>query len=179
MTTLKQLVDEITDIKNELVTCHSKLKSNLTDKGIKVLSNDKMLNLINNVSNIVTPKTVRAGNSNILVSMIPSTGCEGIMICNGPGASGTITILSSPFSGSIRLALKTRMINEGYRGTVNIIKKNSLGHSETIATYLEETRKGLLRSYDISLNYGDSILLNCKIDSNGISLLHLAITYDL
>ena len=35
MATLKQLVDETTNIKNELKTCHANLKTNLIDKGVE------------------------------------------------------------------------------------------------------------------------------------------------
>lgn len=36
MSTLKQLVDETTNIKNELITCHSNLKGNLIEKALNV-----------------------------------------------------------------------------------------------------------------------------------------------
>ena len=50
MATLKQLVDETTNIKNELVTCHDNLKSNLASKGIECLPTDKLSVLVNKVS---------------------------------------------------------------------------------------------------------------------------------
>lgn len=52
MSTLKQLVDETTNIKNELVTCHTNLKKNLTLKGISVSSSEKMSSLVSKVANI-------------------------------------------------------------------------------------------------------------------------------
>ncbi len=52
MTTLKSLVDETTNIKDELVTCYTNLKNNLVDKGVEVLPSDKMLILIAKVNNV-------------------------------------------------------------------------------------------------------------------------------
>lgn len=54
MSTLKQLVDETTNIKNELIVCCNNLKNNLADKGVEVLSSDKMPNLIDKVKDIST-----------------------------------------------------------------------------------------------------------------------------
>ena len=51
MSTLKQLVDETTNIKNELITCYSNLKNNLIEKDI-ILESDpmpKLSELINKV----------------------------------------------------------------------------------------------------------------------------------
>lgn len=52
MATLKELVNEVTTIKNELKTCHTNLKNNLVSKGITVSSTDKMSSLIGKVANI-------------------------------------------------------------------------------------------------------------------------------
>lgn len=49
MTTLKSLVDETTNIKNEIVECHSNLSSILTSKNVEVLEEDKMSDLIGKV----------------------------------------------------------------------------------------------------------------------------------
>lgn len=56
MATLSQLVAETTDIKNELVTCHSNLKNNLIEKGVECSDMDKMSSLIDKVGNIKTEK---------------------------------------------------------------------------------------------------------------------------
>lgn len=52
MSTLKQLVDETTNIKNELKTCHANLKTNLIDKGVECRDTDKLLRLANKVGEI-------------------------------------------------------------------------------------------------------------------------------
>lgn len=49
MTTLKSLVDETTNIKNEIVECHSNLSSILTSKNVEVSEEDKMSDLIGKV----------------------------------------------------------------------------------------------------------------------------------
>lgn len=49
MTTLKSLVDETTNIKNELVECHSNLSNILTSKNVEVSEEDKMSDLIGKV----------------------------------------------------------------------------------------------------------------------------------
>ena len=51
MATLKNLVDETTNIKNELKTCHINLKNNLVEKGIEVSSGDKLATLVEKVKN--------------------------------------------------------------------------------------------------------------------------------
>lgn len=49
MTTLKSLVDETTNIKNEIVECHSNLSSILASKNIEVSEEDKISDLIGKV----------------------------------------------------------------------------------------------------------------------------------
>lgn len=51
MATLKNLVNETTNIKDELITCHTNLKNNLVDKGISVSSSDKLATLVDKVKN--------------------------------------------------------------------------------------------------------------------------------
>lgn len=52
MSTLKALVDETTNIKNELVTCHTNLKNNLISKGVECSDSDKMSSLIDKIGDI-------------------------------------------------------------------------------------------------------------------------------
>lgn len=52
MSTLKQLVDETTNIKNELKICHTDLKDNLIEKGINALSSDKLAILVEKVKEL-------------------------------------------------------------------------------------------------------------------------------
>ena len=52
MATLKSLVDETTNIKNELVECYTNLKNNLIKKGVECSDSDKMSSLINKVDEL-------------------------------------------------------------------------------------------------------------------------------
>ena len=65
MATLKSLVDETTNIKNELKTCHANLKNNLSAKGIEVSSEDKLGALVDKIPNIkgYTLTNVDTGNT--------------------------------------------------------------------------------------------------------------------
>ena len=56
MATLKSLVDETGNIKNELVECHTNLKNNLIAKGVECSEDDKMSSLIDKVDSISTRK---------------------------------------------------------------------------------------------------------------------------
>ena len=49
MATLKSLVDETTNIKDELKTCHATLKNSLIEKGVECSDNEKILDLINKI----------------------------------------------------------------------------------------------------------------------------------
>ena len=62
MATLKNLVNEITNIKNELVTCYANLKNNLTEKGVDCNSSDKLLSLANKVGEIELGKKWASGS---------------------------------------------------------------------------------------------------------------------
>ena len=49
MSTLKKLVDETTNIKDEIITCHANLKTNLINKGVECSDTDKLLSLVGKV----------------------------------------------------------------------------------------------------------------------------------
>ena len=78
MSTLKQLVDETTNIKNELKTCHANLKTNLIDKGVECSDTDKLLRLANKVGEIELGKKFIKGITyqNADNSRIFNTVCE-------------------------------------------------------------------------------------------------------
>ena len=61
MATLKSLVDETTNIKNELVKCYSNLKSNLISKGVECSESDKISILINKINGITLGKKWASG----------------------------------------------------------------------------------------------------------------------
>ena len=63
MATLKNLVDEVGNIKNELVTCSNTLKYNLTLKEVSYSGTDKLLSLINKVNDIKVGKRYATGTA--------------------------------------------------------------------------------------------------------------------
>lgn len=63
MSTLKQLVDETTLIKNDLVNCRNTLESNLLDKDIEVVPGAKMSTLIDKVGDITLGKKWASGST--------------------------------------------------------------------------------------------------------------------
>ena len=65
MATLKSLVDETTNIKDELVECYTNLKNNLIKKGVECSDSDKMPNLIDKVKDASLSSTI---SDNILFS---------------------------------------------------------------------------------------------------------------
>ena len=69
MATLKSLVDETSNIKNELKSCHANLKNNLVDKGVEVSSGDKLSTLVDKVNGIKEIKKVKAGETYTLFSL--------------------------------------------------------------------------------------------------------------
>ena len=52
MATLKSLVDETSNIKNELIECHTNLKNNLIAKGVECSKDDKLFSLINKTAEL-------------------------------------------------------------------------------------------------------------------------------
>ena len=61
MATLNNLVDETTNIKNELKTCHTNLKNNLIEKGVECSDTDKLLSLVGKVGEIELGKKWASG----------------------------------------------------------------------------------------------------------------------
>ena len=73
MANLKSLVDETTNIKNELINCKNTLKQILTEKKVIVSNTDKLSDLIEKTNNIVCTPTVLTGTiPNI--SVVEDTG---------------------------------------------------------------------------------------------------------
>lgn len=62
--TLKELVDETTVIKDELVNCRNNLKTNLSNKGVDTTSLNKMQDLVNSIPKLkVLPSVMRKGDT--------------------------------------------------------------------------------------------------------------------
>ena len=110
MATLKQLVDETTNIKNELKTCHTNLKSNLIEKGENISDDEKLLSLINKVKDL---------------SKIEVTAGDETPFCNLGSAYGTVSTeyknirtFTIPTDGSFRIKSYT-CFNGSFTSTSN------------------------------------------------------------
>lgn len=110
MSTLKQLVNETTNIKNELITCHANLKNNLTEKGENISDDEKLLSLINKVKDL---------------SKIEVTAGDETPFCNLGGAYGTVSTeyktirsFTIPTDGAFRIKSYT-CFNGAFTSTSN------------------------------------------------------------
>ena len=65
MATLKNLVNETTNIKNEIKACHTNLKNSLIEKGVECSDNDKIINLIEKISSINLDLKYAKGTSSV------------------------------------------------------------------------------------------------------------------
>ena len=74
MATLKSLVDETTNIKNELVECYTSLKNNLIEKGVECSDSDLMSTLIGKVANISVGKKWATGTTNLTKKTVSING---------------------------------------------------------------------------------------------------------
>ena len=62
MATLKSLVDETSNIKNELVECHTNLKNTLIAKGVECSDTDKISSLIDKIGDITSIASAECGD---------------------------------------------------------------------------------------------------------------------
>ena len=96
MATLKSLVDETTNIKNELVECHTNLKNNLIEKGVECSDTDKMLSLIDKVVNVNTVTEYTVSNNPFVRSDLQ-------LNIGYAGGNVLVMYLKTGFKGSIRV----------------------------------------------------------------------------
>ena len=164
MATLKNLVDETTNIKNELVECHTNLKNTLIEKGVKCSDTDKMLSLVNKAGNIETVSKVVASDNilcNFLATTISSTGRINLekehfrYICT--------------FEGSVRLSMKA---SDGGSAAGSFIVRH-LRDGEVL--YQSESQKvtstATEYTYDIdNIKVNDIINITCYSSALGIAV---------
>lgn len=99
MATLKNLVDETTSIKNELVTCHTNLKNNLITKGVECSDADKLSSLVNKVGEISTAVIVEPSD-NVLMELGSIKNYVTVQV--PPNSIKKQFTFTSTFKGSIR-----------------------------------------------------------------------------
>ena len=176
MATLKSLVDETTNIKNELVTCHSNLKNNLIGKGVECSDTDKMLSLIEKV-NTITMKAV------------PGDTYYHYHDNNEAHLPNSMTLISrfeiKDLEGGYRLSFysaHTTAVSSGSIGTylIQVFRKGNVISSKEIVT------SSVSSAYEIdftSLQKGDIVELQGKRNSSGsaywVRCMYSNLTFDL
>lgn len=73
--TLKELVDETTVIKNDLVSCRNTLKTNLSDKGVDTSALNKMGELINSIPSMPV-KVFAKGTCSVNLNFVGDSSVE-------------------------------------------------------------------------------------------------------
>ena len=101
MATLKSLVDETTNIKNELVACHDNLSDILTSKNVSDLASDKLSDLVNKVK-LLKPMDLYLYNEGDENSRITGNWSSGYKLGNGTFVknSSYIELKALPWRGN-------------------------------------------------------------------------------
>ena len=157
MATLKSLVDETGNIKNELVECHTNLKNNLIAKGVECSDNDKMSSLIDKVNDLKTSIKVTVSD-NIIIS----THVDYSYVVNVNNYVNAFNFLTF-FEGSARISFSTRVGSSGGEVYVKITHKrgNTEVKSHEISTSLYPN--AVASSYDVeNILVGDIISIDVK-----------------
>ena len=165
MATLKSLVDETTNIKNELVECHTNLKNTLIEKGVECSDTDKMLSLVNKAGNIETVSKVVASD-NILCNFLAT----------GNTSTGKLSIEKEhfkcicTFEGSVRFS--TNAINSGSGSGGYFIVRHLRGEEVLYATDKQKVSSTAIEyTYDIdNIKANDVIDMTCYSSASGISV---------
>ena len=164
MATLKSLVDETTNIKDELVECHNNLKNNLNAKGVEVLDLDKMSSLIDKVGDIETSVKVVISDNILCNFLATATSRTGILNFEQEHFKYICT-----FEGSVRFS--TKAINSGAGTGAYFIVRHLRGEE---VLYQSESQKvtstATEYAYDIdNIKVNDVINMICYSSASGIS----------
>ena len=181
MATLKSLVDETSNIKNELVECHTNLKNNLISKGVECSDNDKISSLINKVGDIEKIPTVVVGEDIVLAKIGCGSGSTKLTLVNGTNGTSESLITKCNFEGSVKFKGYIQgTTSSSYKGYIDIVH---LRGSNTISTKtFDVTGKSSYRTYSAEVGNifnGDILKVNTRITGNGISCEYLQFTYNL
>ena len=151
MATLKNLVDETTSIKNELVTCHTNLKNNLITKGVECSDADKLLSLVNKFVEIST--AIVESSDNVLMELGSIKNYVTVQI--PPNSTKKQFTFTSTFKGSIRFLV---VFNSATGNIDGVFLKNDL-IMKTITGNLNTNTM----SFDFSdVNIGDTLSFGFK-----------------
>ena len=140
MSTLKELVNETTNIKDELVTCHTNLKNNLITKGVECSDADKLLSLVNKVGEISTAVIVEPSD-NVLMELGSLANYVAVQV--PPNSIKKQFTFTSTFKGSIRFFV---VFNNGAGNVDGVFLKNDL---------IMKTITGNLNTNTMSFDFSD------------------------
>lgn len=171
MATLKSLVDETTNIKNELVECHTNLKNTLIAKGTECSDNEKMSSLVDKISALkVQTEIPISGDFYLAYSFTDniytsSTSGDQIASYVWTGLNGTLKVTSILKGNSTEAYLDIKITRNG---NTTLVKTITGGLDYYITSYC-----------DIDVLKGDTILfmLRSQLNNryaycNGIQVTH-------
>ena len=163
MATLKNLVDETTNIKDELVECHANLKNNLIEKGIEVLNSDKIPSLIEKIKQLKKIK-VEIGTKSYALVYNSKTSTKS----NSYTEILSYTML---FEGSINInfSMTGSSSDAGY---LQIYK-----NEEMLNSYTKTGTTTTNYSLDVDINENDVIKFIAKTGAT-LNILNLAFSCD-
>ena len=159
MATLKKLVNETTNIKNELKTCYTNLKNNLIAKGIECSNTDKMFNLISKINNIVVGDNVIVGET---IQLFNYTSAGAINI-----KKGDVFKITSNVNGSIKIKINYISSTVGSTSSLNIdlVREDSIVSSKTFT--LNKYGSYIVIEYDLTDIKLNDVISIYSPNSNG------------
>ena len=167
MTTLKTLVDETTNIKNELVECHTNLKNNLSAKGVEVSSSDKMSNLVDKVKFADT--TLNLGETYCTETTELNYTKQ---VYNGAVREYVLQEKVLTFNGSVRAKLKVKCTNTTHHSNCSIrmvlqdkngVDKHEEVFSAKVATSNSSNYVTLVKDFT-NIKFKDKLILKFTVD---------------
>ena len=175
MATLKNLVDETTNIKNELKTCHNSLYNTLESKRANVSINDKIPNLIDKINTLkVITNVISAGTNFIAYHRSDEKSTRGTT------ETTVDTYKNNVGDGTLRVSFKfKRNCNHGIYvySYVKVVRDGSV-----ISTNEFEISSSAYVdcSVDIDVKNGDTVILTQKHSESTcyVSTQGVLITYD-
>ena len=151
MATLKSLVNETTNIKNELKTCHTNLKDNLISKGVECSDSDKKSSLIDKVEDIERVKNVTISD-NVLFDVSKTS------YTTSSYTEDEIYSFYIALNGSLRVSARissTGTLNSGAKSIFKLVRNGEI--IETSNTFSTNSNP-LAISYDFKdIKNGDYI----------------------
>ena len=173
MATLKNLVDETTNIKNELVTCHSNLYNALIEKGVDILPTDskKMSNLIEKVKSIKAyPSRVNVGD-NHSVFFDSTTYLE-----TGLSYVDVVSFSNFVIPGNYRASIYAKTRDSTYKGYVRVehrrngeVIASKTGYTKTtdysykFVVDFENIELGDEIYFALNYSYGKNANISCEL----------------